>query len=152
MVCLYNHFSGLRIGDGLSNVTAGDTLLQALDGLFAIGECLDLHVRDILAFAAVNLTYDQILGYIYQTTSKVTGVCGTQRGIGHTLSCTMSGNEVLQYVKTLTEVGFDRKLDGVTGCICHKSSHTCQLLDLLIRSSRTGVCHHEDVVVLIQTA
>ena len=63
----------------------------------------------------------------------------------------MSGNEVLQYVKTLTEVGFDRKLDGVTGCIRHKSSHTCQLLDLLIRSSRTGVCHHEDVVVLIQT-
>ena len=40
----------------------------------------------------------------------------------------------------------------MTGCICHKSSHTCQLLDLLIRSSRTGVCHHEDVVVLIQTA
>ena len=98
------------------------------------------------------LTHDQILGYVYQTAGKITGVCGTQRGIGHTLSCTMSGDEVLQYIKTFTEVGFDRKLDGVTGCICHKSTHLPLLFDLLIRSSRTGSAIAEDVVVLIQTA
>ena len=63
----------------------------------------------------------------------------------------MGGNEVLQYVKTFTEVGFDRKFDGMTSGICHQSSHTCQLLDLLVRSSRTGIRHHIDVVVLIKS-
>ena len=100
MVCLYNHFSGLRIGNGLSDVTAGDTLLQALDGLFAIGKCLDLHIRDILAFAAVYLTHDQILGYVYQTTGKVTGVCGTQRGIssGHSVRMVELAKQLVAHV------------------------------------------------------
>ena len=39
----------------------------------------------------------------------------------------------------------------MTGCICHQSSHTCQLFDLFIRTTGTGVSHHEDVVVLIQS-
>jgi len=64
----------------------------------------------------------------------------------------MCGNEVFQYVKTFSEVGLDRKLDGTSGCIRHKSSHTCKLLDLLIRTSGTGISHHEDVVILIKTA
>ena len=63
----------------------------------------------------------------------------------------MSGDEVLQYIKTFTEVGLNRKFDGVTSCICHQTTHTSQLFDLLIRSSRTRVSHHKDVVVLIKT-
>ena len=39
-----------------------------------------------------------------------------------------------------------------TGCIGHQSSHTCQLFDLFIGTTRSGVSHHEDVVVFIQTA
>ena len=39
----------------------------------------------------------------------------------------------------------------MTGCIRHQSSHTCQLLDLFIRTTGTGVSHHEDVVVFIQS-
>ena len=38
----------------------------------------------------------------------------------------------------------------MTGGICHQSSHTCQLLNLLIRTTGSGVSHHVDVVVLIQ--
>ena len=38
----------------------------------------------------------------------------------------------------------------MTGGIRHQSSHTCQLLDLLIRTTGSGVSHHVDVVVLIQ--
>ena len=40
----------------------------------------------------------------------------------------------------------------MTGGIRHQSSHTCQLLDLLIRTTGSGVSHHEDVVVLIQAS
>ena len=33
----------------------------------------------------------------------------------------------------------------------HQTTHTCQLLDLLVGTTGTGVRHHEDVVVFIQT-
>ena len=39
----------------------------------------------------------------------------------------------------------------MTGCICHQASHTCKLFDLLIRTTGSGVGHHEDVVVLVKT-
>ena len=40
----------------------------------------------------------------------------------------------------------------MTGCICHQSTHSGKLLDLLVRTTGSGVRHHEDVVVFIQTA
>ena len=40
----------------------------------------------------------------------------------------------------------------MTGCISHQTSHTCQLFDLLIRTTGSGVSHHEDVVVFIKSA
>ena len=63
----------------------------------------------------------------------------------------MRRHEVLQYVQTFTEVGLDGQLDRTTGCIRHQTTHTCQLLDLLVGTTGTGVRHHEDVVVFIQT-
>ena len=63
----------------------------------------------------------------------------------------MCGHEVFEYVKTFTEVGLNRKLNGLTGCIRHKSTHTCKLLDLLVTTTGTGVGHHEYVVVLVKT-
>ena len=62
----------------------------------------------------------------------------------------MGRHEVLQYVKTFTEVGLDGHLNGMTGRICHQASHTGQLFDLLIGTTGSGVSHHEDVVVFIQ--
>ena len=62
----------------------------------------------------------------------------------------MSGDEVLQYVQTFTEVGLDGQLDGMTRRIGHQASHAGQLFDLLIGTTGSGVRHHIDVVVLIQ--
>ena len=39
----------------------------------------------------------------------------------------------------------------MTGGIGHQSTHTGQLLDLLVRTTGSGVSHHVDVVVTIQT-
>ena len=39
----------------------------------------------------------------------------------------------------------------MTCCIGHKSSHTCKLFDLLIGTTGSGVSHHEDVVIFVQT-
>ena len=152
MVCLDNNFSGIRICDRLSDISACQSLLESLDGLFTVRKALDLHVRDrSLAFTAVCLTDDKVLGYVNKTSCQVTGVGCTKSGIGHTFSRTMCGDEVLKYVKTFTEVGLDREFDRVTGRIRHESSHTGKLLDLLIGTTGSGVRHHEDVVVFIKT-
>ena len=151
-VCLHNELSGLRIIHILCDVTTGDTLLQGLDLLLAFLQCGDLQVRDLaLICRAVKLTDDQILGNVNHSSCKVTGVSRTKRGIGKSLSSTVCGDEVLEYVKTLTEVRLDRELDGTSGCICHESSHTSELLDLLIGSTGSGIRHHEDVIVCIES-
>ena len=124
MVSLDHYFAGIRICNSLSNITSCDSLFQVFDRFVAVHESLDLHVRDLFAFAAVNFTDDQILGYVYQTSGQVTRVSSTKSRIGQTLTCTMSRDEVLQYIKTFTEVRLDRKFDGMTSCICHQSSHT----------------------------
>ena len=152
MILLNHHFTCIRVCDCLSDETSCDTLLQCLDGLLTIHECLDLHIRNLrLIPAAVLLADDQILGYVYQTSGQVTRVGSTQSRIGHTFSSSVCGDEVLQYVQTLTEVGLDRKFNRMTGRICHQSSHTSKLFNLLIRSSRTGVSHHEDVVIFVKS-
>ena len=152
-VCLYDKLAGLRIVHILCDVTTGDTLLQRLDLLLAFLQCGDLQVRDlILICRTVKLTDDQILGNVNHSSRKVTGVCRTKRGIGKSLTCTVCGDEVLEYVKTLTEVRLDRELDGTSGCIRHESTHTSKLLDLLIGSTGSGISHHEDVVVCIESA
>ena len=63
----------------------------------------------------------------------------------------MRRHEVLQNVQSFTEIGLDRKLDRMSGRIGHQASHTGQLLDLLIGTTGSGIRHHEDVIVLIQS-
>ena len=47
--------------------------------------------------------------------------------------------------------GFERQLDGTSGRISHKASHAGKLFDLLVRTTGSGVRHHEDISVFIQT-
>ena len=145
VVRLHHYFAGIGIGNGLGNIPAGKTVFQGLDGLAAVHKGLDLHVGDLAVLAAVYFTDDQVLRYVYQTSGQITGVSRTESRIGQTLTCTVCGDEVLQYVQTLTEVGLNGKLDGMSGGICHQTAHTCQLLDLLIGTTGSGVGHHEDV-------
>ena len=63
----------------------------------------------------------------------------------------MGRHEVFEYVKTFTEVRLDWQLDCTTCCICHQTTHTSKLFDLFVRTTGTGVSHHKDVVVLIQS-
>ena len=63
----------------------------------------------------------------------------------------MRRNEILQNVKSLSEVRLDWELNGLTCCICHQSSHTCKLLNLLIRTTGSRISHHEYIVIFIKT-
>ena len=152
LIFLHYGLAGLGIHDILGKIPARHTLLKGLDGLLALLEALDLHIRDpVLALAAVCLADYQILRYIHQSPRQISRVGCSQRGIGQTLAGSVCGDEILQYVQTLTEVRLDGQLDRMTGRIRHQPSHTRQLLDLLIGTAGSRVCHHEDVVVLIQT-
>ena len=150
MICFNDDFT-VFIAKIFSGKTSRNTILQAFDFFFPVHECFYIHARDLIgSFAAIYFTNDLFLRYIHQTSCQVTGVCSTKSRIRQTFTCSVSRHEVFQYVQTFTEVGLDRKLDGVTGGICHQSTHTCQLFDLFIRTTGTGICHHVDVVVLIQ--
>ena len=63
----------------------------------------------------------------------------------------MCRHEVLQYVQTFTEVRLDWQLDRMTCCIGHQTTHTSKLFDLFVRSTGSGIGHHEDVVIFIKT-
>ena len=141
MVCFYDYFS-IRCLDILAGETSCDTLLKALNLLFSVGELLYIHARDFSTMAAVHLTDDQILRYVYQTSGQITRVGGSQRGIGKSLTGASGRNEVFQNVKAFTVVSPDWHFDGRT--------HSGELTDLVLRTTRSGVRHHVDVVVLIE--
>ncbi len=58
----------------------------------------------------------------------------------------MSGDEVLQHVQPLTEVGGNRCLDNRAIRLGHQTAHTRKLTNLCRRATGTGVGHHEDGV------
>ena len=84
---------------------------------------------------AVLLADDDFLRDIDQTAGQVTGVSGTQSGIGQTLTSASGGDEVFQDIQALTVVGADRHLQRLTGSIGQQAAHTGQLLDLVHRTT-----------------
>ena len=99
------------IDDRLNGVSAEESVCKRLDKLVAL---LDGVYPKTFGVAAVDLTDNNILRYIDKASCKVTGVGCTKRRIGKTFTGAAGGDEVLQDVKTFTEVCLDRKLDGLT--------------------------------------
>ncbi len=92
--------------------------------------------------AAVLFAHDDVLGDVDQTTGQVTGFCGTQCGIGQTLTCTVLGDEVLQHGQAVAVVGLHRTRNDLTLRVSHEASHTCNLVDLHHVASCTRL--HDD--------
>ncbi len=150
MVSLDNHLAVIIV-DGLTGVSPGNALFQALNHFLAVRECFDPHPWKLLQpLRTICLTDNLLLGYIDKSSGQITGVRCAQRGIGETFARTVRGDKVFEYVKPLTEICLDRQLDGLSGGICHQSAHSGKLLDLLFRTTRTGVRHHINIVVLVK--
>ena len=112
MVCLDNHFSGIRICDRLSDISACQSLLKSLDGLFTVRKALiSMYGIVPLPFTAVCLTDNKVLGNVNKTSCQVTGVGCTKSRIGQTFSRTMRGDEVLSTSRP------SRKLDLIGSSI-----------------------------------
>ena len=148
-----NDFACFGMDDIVSRPSAADTILQAFNDFVAVHECRNFHAGcfNISAVAAIPFSYNNILRYVYQTTCQITGVGCLQRCIGQTFTRTVRGNEVFQYGQTFTEVCLDRQFDDTAVRGCHQTTHTCQLFDLSVGTTGTGVCHHINVVIFPQT-
>ena len=103
-----DHLVGTRAHQVTGHGPAQHPLTQGLDDVTAFDQ--RRHQQAFLG-ATVFLGDHQILGHVHQTAGQVTGVGGFQCRVRETLTGTVGGDEVLEYVQTLTEVTGDRRLD-----------------------------------------
>ena len=117
-------------------------MLRAMDaavaGLRAHQNKMDVVGHNIanvntFGFKAQTYTFKEAM---YQTSNSSTA--GTETAAGAN-------------IQPLTEVRLNRQLNGMAGGICHQSPHSCKLLDLFVRTTGAGICHHINVIVFIQT-
>ena len=147
MVGVEEHLTGLGRHNRLSRVAAVDALAEALDFLSLVKHGAR---HDAVGRAAVGLADDNILRNVDQTTGQVTGVGGTQCGIGQALTSASRRDEVLEDGQTFAVVRLDRDLDGLTGGIRDQAAHAGELTDLRHGTTGAGVRHHIDRVELIE--
>ncbi len=81
---------------------------------------------------------------VHQLPGQVSGFRGFQRRVRQALTCAMGGYEVLQNRKTFLEVGRDGGFNNLSGGFGHETTHSGQLLQLVLTAPGTRVRHHED--------
>ena len=144
-------FAGLGVADIFGGESAVKTLLKALDVLdLGDEDSVFSVVVGIGGLPAVVLADDNVLRNVDESSGKVSGVRGTERRIGKSLSRASGGDEVFEDVESFTEVRLDRDFDGLLRSVGHQSAHTGELSDLVDASARAGIRHHLDGVVLVE--
>ena len=109
--CIQGNFVGPRNQNRLGQHTAQHAFAQRFDHIAALNQ---RRHRNAVTRLAIDFRNDKILGDIDKPTRQVPGVRGLQRGIGQTFTGAMRRDEVLQYIKTFTEIRRDRGLDDRT--------------------------------------
>jgi hypothetical protein len=103
-------------------------------------------IKQAVLGAAVFLEHHHVLGHVHQAAGQVPGVRGLQRRIREALAGAVGGDEVLDDVQPLAEVGGDRRLDDGAVRLGHQAAHAGELADLRRGTTGTGVGHHVDGV------
>ena len=146
-----------RMDDVVYRNTTQDTLVEGSNYILVV---LQLGANQTTQGAAVLLVDNHVVRDIDQTTRQITGVGRLQRSIRQTFSSTVGRDKVLQHRKTLLEVRQDRVLNDLRTLstallrLRHQTTHTRELTNLRLRTTGTGIHHHEDrvesVVVFLQ--
>ena len=97
----------------------------------------------------IRLRDNNIMRNIHQLPRQVARVRRLQCRICQSFSRTVRRNKVLQYGQPFTEVRQNRTLNNLTRRFRHQPTHTCQLANLLPRTTRTRIHHHIDRIQLL---
>ncbi len=141
-----HRLAGLSVLERLAQVggeePAGDALVEAVRQ--------DQRELDELRRAAVEVADDHVLRDVDETPRQVARVRRAERRVREALAGAVGRDEVLEHRQALHEVGLDRALDDLALRVRHEAAHARELADLLERSARPGVGHHEDRVQLVE--
>ena len=137
----------MRIFDILRGDVADDALGQRLDDVLAFLQRADLEAHDR---AAILLGDRHVLRDVDEAAREVTGVGRLERRVGQTLPGAVRRDEVLEHGQAFAEVRLDRAFDDLADAagelllrLRHQSAHAGELTDLVARTARAGVEHHE---------
>ena len=142
--------AGLGIDHIVDGITAADAVAEGIDHVAVL--VVHRADPDAVGGAAVVLPDDDVLRNVHHSTGQVTGVGGTQSGIGHALTGASGGDEVFQNGQAFTEVRLNGNFDGTACGIGHQAAHTGQLTNLCHGTTSAGVGHHVDGVELVHAA
>ena len=154
-------------GDGLSDFFAGSYEKVAIDGMIIVvntdaaqdtlGEAGDNLIAVLQSRAGesserptIFFSNDHIVADIDKTTSEITGVGSLEGGIGKTLAGTVGRDKVFEHRHSLLKIGENGVFDGRTSVgtrllgLCHQTTHTSELSNLVCTTTGSRVEHHED--------
>ena len=138
------NLAAARLLDVVERDATKDTDEQGLADLVGLG----LGQQHALVVAAVLLAHDDVLANVDETAREVTGVGGTEGGVGKSLAGSVRGDEELQHVVSVLERRRDRQLDDFSLRVGHESLHTDHLRHLAPASAGAGLDHRVRRVVL----
>ena len=129
LVPVDDQLAGIGVDHGLEGHPADNPVDERLDDLAVLDDSRD---ADALQGAAVVLVDDDFLGDVHQLAGQIAGVGRFQGRVRQALPGAVRGDEVLQHVQPLPEVGDDGRLQDLAGGLGHQAAHPGQLPDLLL--------------------
>ena len=137
--------SGDRVENVFKGDAADDAFAQPFDDVARLGDRLR---PDAFDGSAIGFRDDHVLRHVNQTARQVARIGGLERRVGQAFARAVRGDEVLQHVQTLAEIGADRGLDDFARRLGHQAAHTGELPDLLLVTARAGIGHDQDRIQL----
>ena len=140
-----NQFASCRVNYIMYRYTTQDTLIERRDDLIAI---LQSCANQTAQCTTILLSNDHIMRNVYKTTGEVTSIGCLHCGISKTFTGTVRSDKVLQHRHTLLKVGKDRVFNDLRTFstsllrLSHQTTHTRQLLNLILRTTGSGIKHH----------
>ena len=145
LTSLNNQLTGSWVNNIMYRYTTQDTLIERRNNLITILQCSAYQATQS---TTVLLSNDYIMRNVNKTTSQISGVGSLHSGIGKTLTSTVRSNKVLQHRHTLLKVRKDRVLNDLRTFstrllrLSHQTTHTRQLLNLILRTTSSRIKHH----------
>ena len=144
--CSNDELTSCWVNNIVNTYTSKNTLTQRRDNFITIFKGCTYEATECTTVCFID---NHIMANIHQTACQITSIGSLQSGIGQTLTSTVSRDKVLQHAHTFLEVRKNWVLNNLRSfCtsflgLSHQTTHTCQLSNLVSRTTGTRIQHHE---------